>query len=93
MGDPAAEHELVMPFVAVASKGGPYDDGAYCAGYEMGQLDTLLERGPRGRLERTIRSANAAQADLIAMQHGYVCTAQPAPEDPDWTLAVFEPAR
>lgn len=86
--DEPIEIDLVMPFVVVASKGGPYDDDSYCAGYEMARLDAALEAGPRHH-QVTIRTANATQADLIAMHHGYVCQFNPSPEFPDWTHATF----
>lgn len=67
------EYGLVMPFVTVASKGGPYDDEAYVAGYEMGILDHVLCHLPPSATHRvTIHEANRAQADLIAMRHGFV---------------------
>lgn len=72
------EYGLVMTFVNVTSQGGRYDDDAYCAGWEMGHLDAVLaglaERyrydGPPD-VEVTIRTDNAEQADLVAMQYGY----------------------
>lgn len=82
-----AESGLAMPFVVVASKGGPYDDGAYTAGYEMGMLDGALAAGP-ARHETMIHSANATQADLIAMRRGYRCMFDPT-EFPDWTHTTF----
>lgn len=39
-----AEYDLVMPFVTVTSAGGPHDDDAYVAGFEMGALDACLRR-------------------------------------------------
>lgn len=90
--DEPAEYGLVMPFVVVASKGVPYDDGAYTAGYEMGLLDAALAAKPT-RHEVTILSANATQADLVAMHHGFVCRFDPSPEFPDWTHATFTPQR
>ncbi|MGD9989059.1 hypothetical protein [Pseudonocardia sp.] len=68
--------ELVMPFVVVASKGGPFDDDAYTAGYEMGLLDAALAAGGIAIGQRTLREENRAQADLIAMRHGYVAEFQ-----------------
>lgn len=68
---PQPEYGLVMPFVAVRSKGGPWDDEAYCAGYEMGRLDATLERDLHVE-PMTILADNREQADLIAMRHGYV---------------------
>lgn len=83
-----AEYGLVMPFVAVASKGGPYGDDAYTAGYEMGILDATLAAKPREH-QVTIHTTNKQQADLIAMRRGYRCSAVAAFEFPEWTFATF----
>jgi hypothetical protein len=85
-----AEYEPVMPFVAVASNGGPYDDQAYTAGYEMGVLDEALKWQPPTH-SVTIRTDNAGQADLLAMRHGYRCTTTPSEDAQEWTFATFEP--
>jgi hypothetical protein len=66
-----AGFDLVMPFVTVTSKGGPHDDDAYTAGWEMGALDSLLEYDKPLFHEQYILAENATQADLIAMKHGY----------------------
>jgi hypothetical protein len=84
---------LVMPFVTVASKGGPHDDAAYCAGYEMGRLDAILQTGRQrgiGLLSTTCRTENQAQADLIAMHRGYTATFTESDVE-GWTHAEFEP--
>lgn len=86
--NPEPGYELVMPFVVVTSKGGPYDDDAYVAGYEMGLLDAQLKAGP-DRHTVTVRTDNAAQADLLAMRYGYTCQAEPSEEWPEWTYATF----
>jgi hypothetical protein len=65
-------HDLVMPFLSVRSKGGPHDDDAYVAGYEMGILDALLEQQIEPITDRSIHADNRAQADLLAMRYGYV---------------------
>ena len=65
------EFDLVMPFVTVGSKGGPHDDESYTAGYEMGLLDAELAHAAPAVVERPIHAANTAQADLLAMKHGY----------------------
>lgn len=70
MTDPH-EFDLVMPFVTVASKGGPHDDDSYTAGYEMGLLDAELAHAAPAAVQRPIHAANTAQADLLAMKHGY----------------------
>jgi hypothetical protein len=84
VSDGSAEYGLVMPFVAVASKGGPYDDDAYCAGWECGAIDQMLADTmqpclPIGAAQETqvvacpiVREANLAQLDLVAMRHGFV---------------------
>jgi hypothetical protein len=86
---PAAE--LVMPFVAVASHGGPFDDVSYAAGFEAGMLDALLGHALTkmacDRIERTILQANTLQADLIAMRHGWAMVCRPW--DDTWTEVVF----
>lgn len=61
-------YDLVMPFITVASKGGPHDDQAYVAGWEMGKLDEVLRTEP-WPYETTIRTDNVPQAELLAMKH------------------------
>lgn len=84
-----ADYGLVMPFVTVASKGGPHDDDAYVAGYEMGKLDvellTMLDP-----FEREIHTENLPQADLLAMRHGW-SVEQLGEADEHWTCLVFSP--
>ena len=69
------EFDLVMPFVVCRSKGGPYDDHAYVAGFEAGRLDMALTLSPmlpgsRVREPMPYHSDNIPQLDLIAMRHG-----------------------
>jgi hypothetical protein len=82
--DPADEHEhdghtyeLLTPFVVCASNGGPYDDDAYVAGWEMGALAERLSIGvahlgfiPPAIM--VIRAANVPQMELVAMSYGLV---------------------
>lgn len=72
-----AEAVLVMPFVTVLSKGGPHDDRSYTAGWEMGALYAELDHDHVVVRERLIHTDNAAQADLIAMKHGYRAEIEP----------------
>ncbi len=81
------EYSLVVPFIPVASRGGPYDDTAYTAGYEMGLIDACLHVGAVH--EAIIRTANTLQADLIAMRRGYVCQTSPVPGCPEWSHVRF----
>lgn len=89
MSDDEPEHGLVMPFLPVASKGGPFDDAAYAAGYEMGLLDALLGHAYTfGHPSRVIRTENRAQADLLAMRHGWRITFHE--HDDEWVGAEFD---
>jgi hypothetical protein len=83
-----AEYGLLMPFVTVSSKGGPHDDVAYTAGWEMGSLDARLEYEKPAVLELTINAANAPQADLLAMKHGYVGVTTESEVD-GWSFLVL----
>jgi hypothetical protein len=40
----------------------------------------------------TILTVSVPQADLIAMRHGYVMTADRSDEAPQWTHVLFTPA-
>lgn len=82
-------YDLVMPFVTVASKGGPHEDQAYTAGWEMGALHALLsqERDHPHVHVQTVRADNREQADLIAMDCGYTAMFSFTAEG--WLLASF----
>jgi len=86
-----SEFGLVMPFVVCVSNGGPYDDAAYCAGFEAGMVDTILATLPDGinQASRPVRSDNLPQIDLIAMQHGWTITTIVDDELPEWTTVTF----
>lgn len=62
---------LVMPFVACASQGGPYDDEAFVAGYTLGAIDMALNIiAPIGAQYRAwVKPSHIPQLDLIAMKH------------------------
>jgi hypothetical protein len=80
--DEQAKYDLVMPFVTVTSNGGPHDDESYVAGWAMGKLAADLEPAdnvgkPRAVIfmyHDVIRTDCVAQADRIAMKHGYVAS-------------------
>lgn len=88
-------YELVMPFVVVASKDGPYDDLAYAAGWEAGQIDLLLGHldfipGSKMRLPQAVRTDNTPQLDLIAMKHDLVASFDDAGDGWSWMLLERE---
>lgn len=64
-------YEMVMPFLPVQSKGGPHDDEAFVAGYQMGVLDAQLG-GSVFDQGRAVDVTCREQADLIAMRHGFI---------------------
>lgn len=82
-------HELLMPFLSVASRGGPHEDDSYVAGWEMGALDAELRLGRPPAVDRVIHTANRDQADLIAMRHGYTARVTPSNTD-EWSFLRLE---
>ena len=93
-------YDLVMPFLPVQSKGGPYDDHAYVAGYEMGLLDAALHIAStlapllgmdNGTYSKTIHIENQAQADLIAMRYGFKASFVTEDEFPEWAVMTLSP--
>lgn len=67
------EHsELILPFVAVVSRGGTFDDASYSAGFEVGHLWSYLEYQNPQQVDDTFRKENVEQLDLVAMHFGYV---------------------
>jgi hypothetical protein len=83
-------YHLVMPFVAVVSRGGPFEDDSYVAGYEMGLLSAALGMQP-ATFRTTIHAGNRAQADLLAMKHGYTMSVDDIHDGRlgDWLFATF----
>lgn len=90
--DPESEWGLVMPFVVCASKGGPYDDDSFVAGYEAGRLSVLLESlatcGGSGALF-IVRTGLLPQYDLMAMRYGFILVSAPCPGADGWSAVTF----
>lgn len=82
-------HSLEMPFVSVASKGGPHDDESFTAGWEMGGLNALLslERDHTHTHTQLIHAENREQAELIATHNGYTAAFTEAADG--WLTALF----
>jgi hypothetical protein len=76
--EPEPGYELLMPFVVVRSMGGPYDDEAWVAGYEMGQLDQYLASCRPEVVARSYvcRTDNTPQVDLLAMRYHWLIVDQ-----------------
>lgn len=78
--------ELVMPFVACKSQGGPYTDDAFVAGYQIGQLAAEAEALVPGRSIQAIIYTNLErQADLVAMWKDCSIELRVSQEAPGWT--------
>jgi hypothetical protein len=93
MTDPTDDgYELVMPFVACASNGGPYDDDAFVAGYHAGQIDRSLAAVAAvggTELRVTTYAQLLPQLDLIAMQHGFQVASEAAEDAEGWAFVTF----
>ncbi|MFJ8690310.1 hypothetical protein [Micromonospora wenchangensis] len=85
--------ELVFPFVACQSNGGPYDDDAFTAGYQAGRIDTALAAAAAvgaTTATYTVATPLVAQLELIGMHHGYPSvTAEVFGEAPEWSTVTF----
>ncbi len=80
---------MVFPFVVTASNGGIYDDEAFVAGCQFGQIENELSMSMP--VDRYVYTPLVPQVDLAAMHHGYIMTATPWEDAPDeWTLVEFE---
>lgn len=85
---------LAVPFTLVASIGGPYDDDAFAAGFQCGEVDRALDMGAAARAETVrfpmTRSALLPQLELIAMNRGYpIMKADVSEEWPEWCDVTF----
>ena len=94
MSDPEeAEYQMVMPIVLAKSNGGPYDDAAVVAGMTCGALGQELKMTAALNTlphERYIDAPLIKQADLIAMQHGYVLKPGEVDEASGWQHVTFD---
>lgn len=78
MGEAADDDDLELapiPMVACASHGGTYDDDSFLAGIVFGTLVTTMSPGSRHIRHCMMPPELLAQADLLAMQRGYVMKA------------------
>ena len=90
--------ELVMPFVVVTSKGGPFDDDAFTAGWAAAEIDGTLATAERiGATEvkfEVFRTALLKQVDLIAMRYGFASVVVEASEEwPEWGVLTVRRER
>lgn len=66
---------LVLPFVACRSRGGPFDDESFVAGFQCGEIDRALSVAALTGAQRvrfpTVYASLLPQLDLVAMRHLY----------------------
>lgn len=84
-----AVYGVVLPFTVVTSKGGPYDDLAFTAGWQCGLIDGLLAAHKVPEQWMPVAVSLRAQVDLIAMYRGYVALWHDHPENPEWASVRF----
>lgn len=86
--------ELVVPFVICQSAGGEFDDDAFVAGFQCGDIDRALAVAAAACAETVrfpmVRTALLKQLDLIAMNRGFpVMRFESTDEYPDWADVRF----
>lgn len=64
------EWDLVLPFLCVESRDGPFDDRAFTAGVQLGAIYACLRLGVP-EVDQAAYPEIAATVDLIAMRYGY----------------------
>lgn len=67
-------YSLVIPFIVCTSQGGPYDDDAFVAGFQAGQIWRSLAAiaAVEGTgFDAMVRTELLPQLELIAMHHGF----------------------
>lgn len=72
---------MIMPFIAVQSHGGPYEDKGFAAGWMCGVIDHVLQQRRHKEQRQLVQREMLDQLDLIAMRHGYVMEAEQSSEE------------
>jgi hypothetical protein len=86
-------YELVVPFIVCSSAGGPYEDDAFVAGFQAGQVDQALQAAAVARASEvrfTVDTTLVKQLELIGMSRGFpVMLAEDADDAPGWSFVTF----
>jgi len=82
---------LNVPFTAVQSVGGPYEDAAFCAGYSVGFVGGILSIGELDLAKALIEDDLLHQMDLIAMMYKYTMTI--TEQAGGWSTVIFRKQR
>jgi hypothetical protein len=93
------QYELLYPYTVCRSQGGPFDDEAFVAGVQLGQIDEALQVAAIGGVERlsfTAYTALVRQLELCGMARGFPVVSAEAIEEtdeypamPDWSVVTF----
>lgn len=84
---PDDHYSFILPFVAVVSVGGRYDDLGFASGYQMGIIYGLLSDRRVVATTQLIYRDLVDQVDLIAMRHGY--SSEVLNQDDEWVQIGF----
>lgn len=86
-------YELAVPFIVCTSVGGPFDDDAFVAGFQAGQVNQALKAAAAANaieVRFTVNSELVKQLELIGMNHGFPHIVAEEPEDaPSWSFVTF----
>lgn len=90
-GHDQPSYELVLPFIVCRSKGGPYEDIAFVAGFQVGEIDRTLATTEQSEVRiEFVYTALIPQLELIAMNRGYpIVEHHPADDAPGWSQVTF----
>ncbi len=90
-------YSLAVPFIACNSQGGPYDDNAFVAGFQCGEIDRALkaiEAAGGNSAEFTVYTPLVKQVELLGMNRGFpVMTADTFDDTPEWTHVRFSASK
>lgn len=86
------EGHRAVPMVLTQSHGGPYEDHAFAAGYQVGSLATamLWISVPGDVVPARIPRVLVGQLDLLAMAQSLVMDVRDIPGQPEWVDATFK---
>lgn len=92
-----AQVAALAPFVCVSSKGGPYDDQSFVAGFHTGQMWMTLQAAKDTSvttIDLTVRAPLVDQLELIGMYFGFpVMQVQPGlPGMDEWAMVRLSTA-
>ena len=84
-------HSLAVPFVVCTSAGGPFDDDAFVAGFQCGDIDRALKVAAANDSDGatfTVRSELVRQLELHAMYRGFP-SVEVTELDEEWSKIEF----